>query len=117
MAGGVLVALGMDIANGNGNPHNKVSDLKINEVVKGSLGTGIHGGAIYIRGEVPRQLLGVGATVESIETEDKKLLEPILNEFCHHFKVPYERIWKRNFSKVTPASSRPFGSYYNYRSV
>lgn len=115
MAGGVLVALGMNI--GNGNPGNKVKDVDPQEIVKGSLGTGIHGGAIYIRGEVPRHLLGVGATVRSIETEDKKILEPILKEFCQHFKVPYERVWKRKFVKVTPASSRPFGSYYNYRSV
>ncbi|MCK5562035.1 MAG: hypothetical protein KAJ51_15655 [Thermoplasmata archaeon] len=115
MAGGILVALGMKIVQNN--PTTVVNNAKPQEIVKGSLGTGIHGGAIYIRGKVPEGLLGVGATVQPVETEDKKVLEPILNEFCGYFKVPIDKVWKREFVKVTPASSRPFGSYYNYRSV
>jgi glutamate synthase domain-containing protein 3 len=99
------------------NPSTIVNNAKPQEIVKGSLGTGIHGGAIYIRGKVPEVLLGVGATVQPIDSEDKELLDPILNEFCGHFKVPIKKVWEREFVKVTPASSRPFGSYYNYRSV
>lgn len=115
MAGGILVALGLKIENGN--PRAIVNDINPKDVVRGSLGTGIHGGMIYVRGEVPKKYLGVGATVEAINTDDEKLLRPILKEFCSHFKVPVDKIWEKELVKVIPASARPYGSYYNYRSV
>lgn len=115
MAGGILVALGLKIENSN--PHTTVSNANPKEIVKGSLGTGIHGGAIYIRGKVPKSVLGVGATILSLDTEDEKLLKPILKEFCGYFKVPEEKVWDGDLVKVVPASARPFGGYYNYRSV
>lgn len=115
MAGGILVALGLNIKNGN--PHNIVTDTNPNDVVKGSLGTGIHGGAIYVRGEVDQNNLGVGATVQPIENEDEKSLDPILQEFCDHFKVPLKKIWEKELVKIVPASARPYGGYYNYSLV
>ena len=115
MAGGILVALGLKIENGN--PRSIVDNVNPRDVVRGSLGTGIHGGMIFVRGEVPKRLLGVGATVENITTEDEKLLRPILQEFCNNFKVPVDKIWEKELLKIIPASARPYGSYYNYRSV
>ena len=47
MAGGILVALGLTTENGT------VKDAPPGEVVRGRLGSGIPGGAIYVRGEVP----------------------------------------------------------------
>jgi glutamate synthase domain-containing protein 3 len=117
MAGGILVALGMQIENGTRNPHPVVKDTDPKDLVRGSLGTGIHGGAIYLRGDIHKDCLGVGATVLPIESEDRKILEPILTEFCGYFKVPIKNVWDREFVKVVPASARPYGSYYNYKSV
>ncbi len=117
MAGGILVALGMQIENGTKNPHPIVKDTDPKDLVRGSLGTGIHGGAIYLRGDVDKNCLGVGATAVPGEPEDRKILEPILMEFCEYFKVPIKRVWEREFVKVVPASARPYGSYYNYKSV
>jgi glutamate synthase domain-containing protein 3 len=117
MAGGLLVALGMDIENGTKNPHPIVEDVKPNEIVRGSLGTGIHGGVIYIRGEVPKDYLGVGASVLSIDTSDEVVLKPILQEFCEHFNISEKHVWEREFVKVLPTSARPYGSYYNYHIV
>ena len=117
MAGGVLVALGMQIENGNKNPHPTVYDTNPKETVRGSLGTGIHGGIIYVRGEVPKDCLGVGAVVLNIDTQDEKVLTPVIKEFCGHFKVPEKQVWEREFVKVVPASARPYGSYYNYHIV
>ncbi len=111
MAGGILVALGLDIGS------NGISDIPPGDVVKGSLGSGIHGGAIYIRGEVPDEYLGVSATRSKLSDDDMELLTPILKEFCSHFDVPLDRIWEREITKITPASSRPYASYYNYRPV
>jgi glutamate synthase domain-containing protein 3 len=111
MAGGVLVAIGMDIQNG------KIKDYPVNEVVLGSVGSGIHGGAIYVRGEVSENKLGVAANTQEFTDDDKKVLTPIFKEFCKYFKVPIDKIWERDFTKIAPASSRPYGSYYNPRSV
>lgn len=115
MAGGVLIALGLRLENGNS--AYKIKNAHPMEIVKGSLGTGIHGGAIYIRGQVPEHLLGVGATTRELDAEDEKVLEPILKEFCGYFKVPLNKILEKDIVKIEPASARPFGSYYNYRSV
>jgi glutamate synthase domain-containing protein 3 len=111
MAGGVLVALGMDLEDG------KAEDLPANKVVRGSLGSGIHGGAIYVRGDVPDHHLGVAASKLPFEEEDRQTLEPILEDFCNTFEVEIDRVWERDFVKVAAASSRPYGGYYNPRSV
>jgi glutamate synthase domain-containing protein 3 len=112
MAGGVLVALGMDI-----DEDGKATDVPADKVVRGSLGSGIHGGAIYVRGDVPEHFLGVAASIQPFDDEDMDTLRPILEEFSGHFGVDIDRIWKRDFVKIAPASSRPYGGYYNPRSV
>jgi glutamate synthase domain-containing protein 3 len=111
MAGGILVALGLKFTNGT------ITDLPVKDVVRGSLGSGIHGGAIYVRGDVPEHYLGVSAKFQSFTDEDRKLLTPILDEFCGHFKVDINKIWERDFKKIVPSSSRPYGAYYNPRTV
>lgn len=112
MAGGVLVALGLRVG-----PGGVTTDVPPREVVRGSLGTGIHGGVIYVRGEVPDSYLGVSASRRPFTEEDRRLLHPILTEWCGCFGVDLERVWDREFTKVAPSSSRPFAAYYNPRSV
>jgi glutamate synthase domain-containing protein 3 len=107
MAGGVLVALGLDLrpgAEGSGGDGRPVAGP--------SLGTGIHGGAIYLRGDVPDHYLGVGAVKKEFEERDRGALEPVLREFCGHFGVPLEALWEKPFTKIAPASSRPYKAYY-----
>lgn len=111
MAGGILVALGLKIGD------NGIEDVPPKEVVRGSLGSGIHGGAIYVRGEVPDHYLGVSANIVEFTEEDLRVLTPILKEFCGYFKVPIEKIWEREIKKIAPSSSRPYGAYYNPGSV
>jgi glutamate synthase domain-containing protein 3 len=106
MAGGLLVALGLD---GRGNA---VSHNAGREVVGPGLATGIHGGAIYLRGDVPDHYLGVGAVKRELDERDRKTLEPVLREFGEYFAVPLDLIWEKPFTKVVPASSRPYGAYY-----
>jgi len=111
MAGGVLVALGMDLADG------RCEDLPADRVVRGSLGSGIHGGVIYVRGDVPDEFLGVAASKQPFDDRDEETLRPILEDFCSTFEVPVDRVWERDFIKIAPSSSRPYGAYYNPRSV
>lgn len=109
MAGGILVALGLNIQG------DKISECR--QVTEGSLGTGIHGGVIYIRGEVDENLLGVGAAFAAFEEADRKTLTPIFQEFSRHFDIPQELIWKRPFTKIVPGSARPFGNFYSGRQI
>jgi glutamate synthase domain-containing protein 3 len=111
MAGGILVALGMKIENGN------ITDVPPKEVVLGSLGSGIHGGAIYVRGDVAEHHLGVAATIQDFTDDDLRALTPIFEEFCGYFKIPIEKIWERKITKIAPSSSRPYGAYYNPKTV
>jgi glutamate synthase domain-containing protein 3 len=111
MAGGILVALGLNFSNG------KVVDVNPKEVVRGSLAAGIHGGVVYVRGDVPKHYLGVGATVPSFTEEDRKTLLPIVDEFCKYFGVSSDKIWEKEIVKIAPSSSRPYGAYYNPRTV
>ncbi|MHA2059287.1 MAG: GltB/FmdC/FwdC-like GXGXG domain-containing protein [Candidatus Ranarchaeia archaeon] len=112
MAGGILVALGMRITD-----QGFVEDIPAKEVVQSHIGSGIHGGSIYIRGEVPSRYLGVGAIQKEFTHEDKSRLQPFLESFSKRFKLDPGCIWDREFVKITPSSSRPFGSYYTYSQI
>ena len=70
-----------------------------------------------VRGDVPDEFLGVAAIRMLFEEADRRVLEPILEEWCSSFGVPPERVLTREFTKVAPSSSRPFATYYNPRSV
>ena len=59
----------------------------------------------------------VAATLQPFTEEDMELLTPIIEEFCGYFNVPIEKIWEREITKIAPSSSRPYGAYYNPRSV
>ncbi|MFH1721275.1 MAG: hypothetical protein ABH950_01575 [Candidatus Altiarchaeota archaeon] len=121
MAGGNIVVLGLDFSEAL--PKNKnviqkkdIDPKKIKHasepVAQSDLGAGIHGGAIYVRGEVPDELLGVYATKKEFSEEDKKILEPIWKKFQEYFNTPLELIAHDNYTKIVPYSSRPFGKAY-----
>lgn len=109
MAGGILVALGLHFAKGN------ISDLE--KVVSPNVGNGIHGGRIYIRGEVPDSYLGVGTVKKDITNEDINILKPIIEEYATYFGVDKDIIWNRAFSKIVPGSHRPFAAYYTAKPI
>jgi glutamate synthase domain-containing protein 3 len=99
MAGGVIVVLGRGCEPGT-------SPVGLN------IGAGIHGGAMYIRGDVAEHQLGAGATLERLASEDKERLVPVLDEYEAVFQEPAPREWER-WVKVRPASIRPFSGHYD----
>lgn len=122
MAGGIIVVLGLDfrravidrkrpISKRNIDP-SRVRDAE-GEVVQPFLATGIHGGVIYVRGEVPNDYLGKYAKRAEFEESDRKTLEPILKKFCQLFNAPLDMIQERSFTKVVPYSHRPFERVYS----
>lgn len=102
MAGGILVLLGLK-GNGNGKP-----------IVGSWVGTGMHGGVIYLRGKVEQHQLGKEVGIQELTEEDKKELRKILEEYCREYGLKVEEIMKENFVKLVPVSHRPYGRLYAY---
>ncbi|WP_049752058.1 hypothetical protein [Carboxydothermus hydrogenoformans] len=101
MAGGILVVLGLNKKEG--------------EPLTGDyLGTGMHGGVIYLRGEVEKDILGKEVAEFELTEEDYKRLNPLLENYANFFNVPLDEIKKVPFKKLVPVSHRPYGKLYTY---
>lgn len=98
MAGGLLILLNLE---------NKHIDAKY-------IGTGMHGGVIYIRGKVEDYQLGKEVSVLDIDENDHKTLSRYINNYCRHFDKDADKILKSNFIKLLPLSHRPYGKLYTY---
>ncbi|MCW4006210.1 MAG: hypothetical protein NWF04_06405 [Candidatus Bathyarchaeota archaeon] len=99
MAGGILVVMGLNLKDDE--PHGAKF-----------VGTGMHGGVIYVRGEVTH--LGKEVKVTDINETDKTTIETLVKEYCNHFKTDYNTIMSKPFKKIIPYSSRPYGRIYAY---
>jgi glutamate synthase domain-containing protein 3 len=98
MAGGLLVVLGM-----NGG-----------EVAGDFIGTGMHGGQMFLRGEVDPRRLGREVKIGEVTGEDTKLLKKHVGDFCAYFGFDLDKIFKKPFTKIYPYSHRPYGTIYAY---
>jgi len=106
MAGGLVIVLGLKIEG------NKVTEIE-QPIIGNCLGSGIHGGVLYLRSEnIPEHLLGLGAKIMEFTDEDKNVIEPYIKNFCTYFNIPESVIWKKEFKKVQAAGKRPFAHNY-----
>jgi glutamate synthase domain-containing protein 3 len=101
MAGGVLVVLGLGLRAGE--PHRARF-----------IGTGMHGGVIYLRGRVEEHQLGREVGVAELDAGDQATLEGLVKEFCRHFDRDEADILRGQFVKLFPLSLRPYGRLYAY---
>ena len=99
MAGGVLVVLGLDL--GEDEPHRA-----------NFIGTGMHGGVIYLRGGVEDYQLGREVGVAEVDIDDRATLEELVIEFCRHFDRDERAILGGRFTKLFPLHLRPYGKLY-----
>jgi glutamate synthase domain-containing protein 3 len=102
MAGGRLILLGLDRKPGE-------------EIVGDYCATGMHGGVMYVRGEVPERYLGKEVKVFETDEEDMKILREELKGFSEAFNIPVEEILSKPFTKIVPVSARPYGRMYAHR--
>lgn len=100
MAGGIILLLGM------------FSDKPNAPITGRSLGTGMHGGVIYIRGEVPEHQLGPGLHARPVDSDDMKVLRELVTDFAAELGLDPEDILSEAFTKVRPFSHRPYGNMY-----
>ncbi|MBF0274411.1 MAG: hypothetical protein HQK84_04175 [Nitrospinae bacterium] len=104
MAGGILVLL--DIAD-------KKNDKNM-PITGNYVGTGMHGGEIYIRGKVEDYKLGKEVGKVPLTDEDKNKLTAICDEFCKDVKADSSKISLDDFIKLIPVTLRPYGNLYAY---
>lgn len=99
MAGGIMILLGLN------------RDCPI---VGDYLGTGMHGGVIYIRGKVDPHHLGKEVNCLELGEEDMTLICKYLREYCENFGFDFDEVISGTFSKLVPLSLRPYGNLYVY---
>jgi glutamate synthase domain-containing protein 3 len=101
MAGGIIVIIGLD--------------LKEGEVHRASyVGTGMHGGVIYLSGGINEYQLGKEVGITELDSQDIDNLQDLVKEFAAHFNYDAEAILKRHFVKLFPLYLRPYGKLYAY---
>ena len=82
-------------------------------VAERGLGSGIHGGEIVLRGGVDPQYLGVGAKEVPLSDDDWVRVLSLIREFARHFGIDPAPLEKREeYTRVVPASARPFANKY-----
>ena len=101
MAGGILILLGLDLREGERHKANFI-------------GTGMHGGVIYLSGTVDDFQLGKEVGIAELEEEDRQILQQFVGEFAAHFGYDAGGILKLKFTKLFPLWLRPYGRLYAY---
>jgi len=100
MAGGLAIVLGLDRRPGE-------------PLVGDWCATGMHGGTLYVRGEVePWRVAGQFAGVRQAGESDLKEIRPHVEAFCEAFSLEAEEIMGGEFLRIAPVSSRPYGAKY-----
>ncbi len=99
MAGGILILLGLTLREGE---HHKAKFV----------GTGMHGGVIYLRGNVEDYQLGKEVGIAELEEKDYSILHGFIGEFAAHFGGDAEEILNHKFLKLFPRWLRPYGRLY-----
>jgi glutamate synthase domain-containing protein 3 len=80
------------------------------------IGTGMHGGVIYIHGEVDLRQIGAEVGVASPTTEETAFIEEKVQQFGRYFGLPDapDRLRDVPVLKLFPKSTRPYGDLYAY---
>jgi len=99
MAGGLLIVLGL---------------TGIPPIEERGVGSGIHGGEIYIRGPVDTYNLGVGAKETPATDTQKMMIKPIIEDFAQVFGIDAKALTSSEYTRISPASARPFANKYTW---
>jgi glutamate synthase domain-containing protein 3 len=101
MAGGILVLLGLNLCQGE---HHKAKFV----------GTGTHGGVIYLRGSIEQYQLGKEVGTTELKGKDSQTLQKLVGKFATYFGYDAEKILNHKFIKLYPKYLRPYGRLYVY---
>jgi len=101
MAGGVVILL----------------DLKDQGHKASFIGTGMHGGTIYLRGSVKSSQVGDQVAISPVDESDREVLDHYLSGFIERFPMlglEKDEILNSSFVKLIPRSKRPYSNLYTY---
>ncbi len=98
MAGGVALVLGLNMVAGQ-------------KCVARFVGTGMHGGVIYTRGDIFK--LAEGCKIARAGKRDMRIIDGLVQEFCSYFSNNPTELKDRQFYKITPLSRRPYEKLYS----
>lgn len=99
MAGGLIIILNLK---------------EKNKVIGELTGTGMHGGEIFVRGEIDEITIGKEVRVFKLEKDEIERIKKYIEKFCIYFNVKIEDISFNKFIKLIPVSKRPYGKIYAY---
>jgi glutamate synthase domain-containing protein 3 len=99
MAGGLVIVLGI----GGGQP-----------LTEQGVGSGIHGGEIFVRGPVDNRWLGGGAKQAPVTEEQKAMIRPIIEDFAKSFGIDAAPLLASEYTRIAATSARPFASKYTW---
>lgn len=100
MAGGELVVLGL-----------RQPDRPC---VGSYVGTGMHGGVMYLRAPVEPHQLGREVQASDLDESERERLCTIINDYCRVMSLDPEDVLRLPFLKVCPYTHRPYGRMYAY---
>ncbi len=101
MAGGTLIVLGLT-KRGSGWSRARF------------VGTGMHGGAILLRGRIDSHQLGREVGVAAPNEAERRLLEDAVTRYSAQFGTEPSEILDADFVKLFPLYLRPYGRLYAY---
>lgn len=76
------------------------------------IGTGMHGGVIYISGELEEHQIAGDAVASKAEEADLVTLEPLLTSFAGFFGYEKEELLSNHYLKLLPRYLRPYARLY-----
>ncbi|MCE5315654.1 MAG: hypothetical protein ABFD49_04065 [Armatimonadota bacterium] len=101
MAGGVVIIMGLTLKHGESHYCSHV-------------GTGMHGGAIFMRGNIAPHQIGTGVGMPELSDGDIALLDKYIEEYGAIFNIDVSKISPMDFTKLAPLSVRPYKQLYAY---
>jgi glutamate synthase domain-containing protein 3 len=99
MAGGIALVLGLNVKDGE-------------RCVARFVGTGMHGGVMYTRGDIFK--LSEGCKIAKAGKRDLRVIEGLVREFCGYFGNDVTGVMGKQFYKITPLSKRPYEKLYSH---
>jgi len=100
MAGGILMVLGLG--------------SKDSSPVTNYVGTGMHGGSIYVRGRVESHQLGQEVGVEKVGDPTWLEIQSILSDYSRALGLEGLEFRRDEFIRLIPKTTRPYGQLYAY---
>ncbi|MDI7246507.1 MAG: hypothetical protein QME92_03405 [Bacillota bacterium] len=99
MAGGTVIMLGLDLAPGE--RHRACF-----------VGTGMHGGRIFIRGSIEAYQVGREVELAEPDSRDQETIMSAVERFCTFFGTDFDKIANSEFLRLHARSHRPYGRLY-----